>query len=283
MRDDEKAPRLAKAYPNIRAVKGNLNVSDTIEEEVKHADIVFQIADCDHVGAAKAIAKGAAHHPPDRPCWVRKKVYGDWDGVHELLNLPDDAYHRDVEKVIIEAGRGDPSRVKTVIVSPLTVYGVGRGYIKKSGIQVELLCAAVLQRQKKILVGESKNVWSQVHVQDLSEVFLALGEAAAAGGGSVTWEDKGYYLADNGDYVWGDVERAAARVAFEKGLIPSDEVLPFDESELTSSNLGYVLFSWGSNSRSRGVRTRKLLGWEPKKPLLVDSIPDIFAAAVEVN
>ncbi|KAJ5712396.1 hypothetical protein N7493_008864 [Penicillium malachiteum] len=297
VRDSEKATKLISEYPTIRIVAGDLDSASLIEEEVKNVDIVFQIADCDHTGVARAIAKGAAHHTADRPCWVihasgtasfifedmrektcgiqRTKEYNDWDGLDELLNLPDDACHRDVEKIIIAAGQMDAERIKTAIVSPPTVYGPGRGVIKQTSIQAYFLARDVLKRKKGIIYGEGNNVWSQVHVQDLSDLFLLLGEAAAAGGGNATWGNEGYYLSEMGSYAWGDVSRAIAQVACEKGYIPTAEVTNLDDGELMGENLGYGQLMWGSNSRGTSIRARRLLEWTPTRPTLLEEIPGI--------
>ena len=63
-----------------------------------------------------------------------------------------------------------------------------------------------------------------VHVQDLSNVYLRLVEEAVKGGGNATWEPEGYYFAENGDFVWGDVAKAIAKNAHKKKLIPSAEI-----------------------------------------------------------
>ncbi|EAW12617.1 putative nucleoside-diphosphate-sugar epimerase [Aspergillus clavatus NRRL 1] len=296
IRNKEKAAQLASKYPNVRIVHGDLDSADTIEEEVKKADIVYHCADCDHVASATAIAKGAAHHTPEHPLWIihtsgtgiltvedfrnntwgieRTKEHNDWDGVDELLNLPDDSLHRNVDTIIIGAGQRAPDSVKTAIVCPPTIYGPGRGPGNQKSVQAYWLAAAVLKRKQGLLVGQGKNTWHQVHVQDLSDVFLALGEAAAAGGGQATWNDKGYYLAENGSFVWGDIQRAIAQTAFDKKLIPSPDVEHLTDEQVTELNeLG--LYAWGSNSRGHAIRAKKLLGWSPQKPSLVELIPDI--------
>lgn len=52
--------------------------------------------------------------------WTEKQ-YNDWDGVNELTHLPDDAFHRNVDKIVLEAGQQDG--VNTAIVCPPTIYG----------------------------------------------------------------------------------------------------------------------------------------------------------------
>ncbi|KAJ5737508.1 uncharacterized protein N7483_002633 [Penicillium malachiteum] len=296
VRNKDKAAVLSSKYPKIRVVHGDLDSSYIIEEEVKKADIVFHFADCDHVAAAEAIAKGAKHHTAERPLWLihtsgtgiltvedqraktygieRPKEYNDWEGVSELVNLPEDAFHRNVDEIIINAGKHNPTSVRTAIVCPPTIYGPGRGPVNQKSIQAYLLSAAVIKRGKGFLVGKGENVWHQVHVQDLSNVYLALGVAAAEGGGKATWNDEGYYLAENGSFVWGDIQRAVAQAAFDQKYIESPEVESLDEKQ-TTEILSVGLYAWGSNSRGHAHRARKLLGWEPKQPKLIELIPDI--------
>ena len=51
------------------------------------------------------------------------REYNDLDGVQDLTNLPDDAFHRNVDKVVLEAGHQNSDVLKTVIVCPPTIYG----------------------------------------------------------------------------------------------------------------------------------------------------------------
>ena len=49
--------------------------------------------------------------------------YDDDKGVDELTSLPDHAFHRDVDKVVLEAGIKYSDSVKTAVVCPPTIYG----------------------------------------------------------------------------------------------------------------------------------------------------------------
>lgn len=43
----------------------------------------------------------------------------------ELTNLPDEAFHRNVDKIVLEAGaKGKQSGVNTAILCPPTIYGM---------------------------------------------------------------------------------------------------------------------------------------------------------------
>lgn len=101
----------------------------------------------DHSGAAEAFAKGIEKgHTKENPgfwlhtsgtgilCWADQgaKVYGeaptmgydDLEGVDKLTSLPDSAFHRDVDKIVLEAGIKHPDTVKTAVVCPPTIYGM---------------------------------------------------------------------------------------------------------------------------------------------------------------
>ena len=56
---------------------------------------------------------------------TRDKVYDDWDGIDELITLPDGAAHRHVDKIVLAASKANPDKIKTAIVCPPTIYGRG--------------------------------------------------------------------------------------------------------------------------------------------------------------
>ncbi|CAG8275825.1 unnamed protein product [Penicillium nalgiovense] len=296
IRNKDKGAQVARKYPSARIVYGDLNSPDIIEEEVKNADIIYHCADCDHVASAKAIAKGLAHHTPSNPVWLihtsgtgvltiedfrtntfglyRTKEHNDWEGVDELVNLPADSLHRNVDEIILAAGPANPTSVHTAIICPPTIYGPGRGPCNTKSVQAYWLAAAVLKRRKGLLIGKGKNIWHQVHVQDLSDMYCLLGDAATAGGGKATWNETGYYLAENGPFIWGDIQQEVARVTYEKKLIPSPEVEPLSDAQVMELDQ-FALYALGTSSRGHSLRARKLLGWSPSRPSLMELIPSI--------
>ena len=63
-------------------------------------------------------------------------------------------------------------------------------------------------------------MWANVHVEDLSDCFLKLVEAAAFGGGTATWNQEGYYFTENGEHVWSDMSKLISKDAHKKGRNP---------------------------------------------------------------
>jgi len=208
------------------------------------------------------------------------KIYDDWEGVGEITALPDHAPHHNVDKIILDVGTKDPSKVKTAIVCPPCIYGTGRGPGNQRSIQIPDLVKCTLETKVGIQVGEGKSYWNNVHVNDLSDCYLKLIEAAVDGGGKATWGKDGYYFTENGEHAWGDVSKAIATAFHEQGFIPADDVVAMsgdDANQLRS----YGALLWGSNSRGRALRARKLLGWSPKGNAINDEIPE--AVSIEAK
>jgi nucleoside-diphosphate-sugar epimerase len=132
----------------------------------------------------------------------------------------------------------------------------------------------MIKSGKGFVVGNGKNVWHEVHVQDLTDLYVLLGEAAAGGGPPATWNEQGYYLAENGSFVWGDILKAIAQNAHGKGYLPKPTVEAFSAEEIKQV-FAFGDFMVGSNSRGESLRARNLLGWSPHRPSLKDEIPAI--------
>ena len=158
----------------------------------------------------------------------------------------------------------DGPKVRTAIVCPPTIYGLGRGPGNQRSHQIPELARSVLESKKGFQVGEGGNIGPHVYIHDLSDCYVKLVEAAVEGGGNATWGNEGYYFAENGELIWGHISKAVAKAAHKLGLIPSDQVVSISEKEADGlAWWGSAL--WGANSRSRAIRARKLLQWAPTK------------------
>jgi nucleoside-diphosphate-sugar epimerase len=254
-------------------------------------------AHADHAGSATAIAEALAETRSSKPKFfihtsgtgvllldhiqkgldygvLSPKIFDDWDGIGEVTSLPDEAPHRDVDKIVLAAGAAH-SNVKTAIVAPPTIYGVGRGPVNQRSIQVPDLIKATLKEGYGFQVGNGDARWNAVHVHDLSDLYLHLIEEAANGGGSATWGSEGYYFAESEEFRWGDIGRGVAEAAYRKGFIKSSEVKSLTPEEVDPlRERGRGRFVWGVNSRSRAVRARKLLDWKPKGKTIEEEISE---------
>lgn len=259
----------------------------------------FRGKDCahaDHEDAAKALVRGIAARSQDQPGYLihtsgtgiltfadverqtfgeaSAKVYDDWEGVGEVTSLPDYASHRKVDQVILAAGTENESRVKAAIVCPPTIYGQGRGPGNQRSIQLPELSRHTLERKKGIQIEGGRAYWTHIHVYDLSRCYLALVEAAVDHGGKATWGKEGYYFTENGEHIWGETGKIIASAAKDQGFLASDEVITMSSDEANQQFGAYASVMWGTNSRCKAIRARKLLGWSPKERSMNEEIAD---------
>ncbi|KAI5457812.1 hypothetical protein BGZ63DRAFT_494006 [Mariannaea sp. PMI_226] len=310
VRSEDKGKPIKSAYPNVKLVIGSLDDFEVIEDAARKADIVVHTAESsDHAGAAEAIGKGlASGHSSSNPgywihvsgtgilCWYDQdnkrygepplpdQAYDDLDGVDRLVTLPDTAFHRDVDKIVLAEAARDPAAVKVAILCPPTIYGDGRGPVNPRSRQVPGLVKATLDNGYGPQIGTGLTEWDNVYVQDLSALFVLLAQDAASTTKSnekEIWGPHGYHLAENGVHVWGKIAEQISKEAHKQGYLSKCETKHISEEEALEIN-GFQALSWGLNSKGRGRRARKYLGWEPKGPSLEETIPELVKSEAEL-
>lgn len=284
---------LRETYAQVEPVLGDLNSSIVIEHEATKADMVFHFASCDDVSSARAISRGLARTELKKPVyWFHtsgamimtseslqgrkfgtelSKVYNDWDGVQELVSLPDSAPHRHVDKIVLDSAS---DQVKVAIVCPPTVYGSTRGIGNPRSMQINEIVRVFLTNGFAFQVNEGQNVWHQVHVQDLADLYLLFAQDAISEDPRATYNEQGYYLSENGSFYWGDICKEAAKIACASGLI--------QEADVRSLSPGMTARIWprynsflGTTSKGLSIRANRLLGWTPHRPDIFTTLPYI--------
>ncbi|KAF5964682.1 nucleoside diphosphate sugar epimerase [Fusarium coicis] len=303
VRSEDKGKDVQKQYPAVKLAVGSLDDSKVIEKAASEADIVIHTAESsDHQGAAKAIAAGLrSTHSSSNPgywihisgtgilCWydmdnkrygegpLPEQAYDDLEGVDKVTSLPDTAFHRDVDKIVLEEAAKDPSAVKIAIICPPTIYGTGRGPANQRSRQIPGLTETTLEKGFGPIIGAGETEWDNVHVHDLSNLIVLLSDRAASSekqsDEQEIWGAKGYFFAENGKHKWSQISALIAKEAKKQGVIDSDEtkVLDVDEAQ---KKLGFQALSWGLNSRGEAKRARKYLGWKPVGESLEEWIPE---------
>ena len=107
-------------------------------------------------------------------------------------------------------------------------------------------------------VGHGRNVWSNVHVDDMAELYALALEHAPAGA---------FYYVENGEASFAE---AAAAIARRLGL-GAPQPWPVEDA-IAELGFAQAVYSLGSNSRVRGRRARAELGWTPRHGSLIDWI-----------
>ena len=147
-------------------------------------------------------------------------------------------------------------------------------------MQAYELSRLILERRAGFLIGKEDYMWFNVHIYDLSRLYLLLLEAAVTGGGEASWNSKGYYLVESGEHRWNELAQEITNEAHKQGFIKSDEANILEGEERNKLNaIGVAL--WNVKSRAKAIRATKLLGWKPSERSLMDEVPDIVGSEAE--
>ncbi|KAJ4296791.1 hypothetical protein N0V90_006839 [Kalmusia sp. IMI 367209] len=299
VRDRARMASATDKYASIRVVEGDLSNLELLRTEAAAADIVMHFASADDAPAVRAILEGLGSNSQTR-FFIHTsgtanllyydmlsgsvgnkgaKVYDDIEDIKTITSWPDAVFHRPVDKIVLEAGAKHPN-IQTAVVCPPAILGVGRGPGNKRTIQVPLLIELSRRRGKAFQIEKGEAAWSFIHIYDLSDVFLRLADAAAAGGANADWGSEAYYFTESGDLEWGAVGRSVAKALYEAKALPTDEVDVLTAEEATQLH-PLIVGSAGMNSRSRASRARKVLGWEPKVVDFEESLKEGVAQELE--
>lgn len=263
VRDQAKAGRLEAR--GITPVLGNLDDTDLLTSEVRKADVAINIANIDHRPSADAFLEGvrgtgkmfiqAGGSAIVADCAggeATDAVYEDDTPVHPL---PLRVVRNELRKHVLAAAKDG---AHTVMIAPPMIYGAGLG-LNPDSIQIPRMIAVARKHGIAKYVGKSANRWSNVHVEDLADLYLTAMERAPAGA---------YYYAENGENSMLEICQAISRMLGYGGKTASMSL------EEAAAEYGDVPanYSFGSNSRVRAIRARKELGWTPSRRALLDEI-----------
>ncbi len=249
----------------IEPVSGTLDDGALLARQARDADAVIHTADADHraaaesmlaalAGSGKAFVHTSGSSIVGDQAWGEPsdKIYGDETPFEPG---PGRAARVAVNHVVLAAARNG---VRAAVLSPSLIYGTGRGAHRDS-IQVPRLIALARKSGVARHVGRGENLWSNVHIDDLVDLYLRALERAPAGAS---------YYAENGEAsmrkVCETISRALGYAGRTHGMSKEEAIAEFGE--------GPAAYTYGSNSRVRATRARRELGWAPRRDALLDSI-----------
>ena len=147
--------------------------------------------------------------------------------------------------------------VRAIVIAPTMIYGRGTG-ANPNSIQVPKMMALARKAGVAKFIGRGENIWSNVHIEDLADLYLAALDRAPAGA---------FYYAESGECSIKQIAEEIAR-ALKLGGTAS-----MTQAEAAAEwGEGSARWSFGSNSRVRAVRARRELGWAPHREGLLASI-----------
>ena len=240
---------------------GTLDDPDLLAAAARAADAVINAANAEHPGVVGAILSAlagsgkpflqtsgssivadlAAGEPSDQ-------VYDEDTPVHAL---PGRAARVALNDAVLAAARNG---VRAVVICPSLIYGAGRGANARS-IQVPWLIDLARKHGVPKHIGRGENIWSNVHVDDLVDLYLLALDRSPGGA---------FYYVENGE---SSMRAACQAIGRMLGLGERTEPMTLAEAAAEWGE-GAANYTMGSNSRVRAVRARRELGWTPHRPSL---------------
>ncbi|TFK91170.1 NAD-P-binding protein [Polyporus arcularius HHB13444] len=286
VRNPEKAKILESQF-GVKAVVGNHHESDKVESLAEGAHVVLNLAEADNVPFMKAILRGLRKRHDklgDLPIlihtsgageladdargeYVSDVIYDDLN-VEQYKSIPETAVHRNVDLLVINADVEGYAR--TYIVPPTTVYDIVQHPLVEAGvsnprsIQIPTMIEAALARKQAGVVGKGKAVSSDVHIDDVADLYIVLYDAIVANPEKVGHGWEGIYFGENGEHSWYQISKAIGEAMVALGISTDPEPTSFTTEEMVKY-FGSEQWGWycGANTRCRGNRARAL-GWKPK-------------------
>ncbi|KAJ7127437.1 hypothetical protein C8R43DRAFT_1027990 [Mycena crocata] len=301
VRDAGKAEKL-KRFGITPIVGDNSNV-ELLQALASEADVVISVAESTNVPATKATLAGAKirFEATTRPtiyihtsgagaiadCTVNglyqdSPTYDDLDTA-QMSTIAPTQLHRAVDLELLQAD--DEGYIKSYIVLPTTVYGVATGPFVEAGIQkpqttvLPWLINASLARGQGGMVGEGRNVWQNVELYELADLYIVLYDAIMVNENTAHGR-AGLYFAENGGHKLVEISTIIARILFEQGKGQSPTPTPFTAAE-QEKHLGPLAVLIGSNAKCSANRARAL-GWRPMKSTsaLMQNVEEVTASLV---
>lgn len=245
----------------IEPVQGGLDDIPTLTAEAEAADAVINAADSDHAGAVATLLEalkdtGKTLVHTSGSSIVGSAANGELDPTvyDEGIVDPSSSWRPDdyklprvaIDRSVVESQQ---SGVNGIVLCNTLIYGDGLG-IKPDSVQLPRLVDRARRTGTAGHIGAGKNVWSNVHVEDVATLYAKAVETSAT---------PGFYFVENGEASFSDM---AAAIARRYGL-GGPKAIDIDDA---IADWGYevAVFALGSNSRVRGGRARDAFGWQPR-------------------
>ena len=164
--------------------------------------------------------------------------------------------NRYVRQAAIEKG------IRSIVVCPSMIYGTGRGPQPHSD-QIPKLIELSRQAGAGVYFGKGLNHYSNVHIDDLVDLYLLIMEKAPGGS---------FFFAENGHNSFKEIAGMISNYLGLGGKTASFPLANVIQQYGEAARLGV-----GSNSVVSAVNARRM-GWAPKAPSLAEWLNIVSAA-----
>jgi nucleoside-diphosphate-sugar epimerase len=246
-------------------VRGTLADRDVLVEAARTADAVVNAANSDNRDVIEAILPALAGNGKLFLQTSGSSIVGDnaggepgdkvYDEDTPVTPLADKAARVAIDDRVRTAAQDG---VRGVVLCPTLIYGTGHG-VRKASIQVPQLIDLARKSGVARHVGRGLNIWSNVHIDDLVDLYVLAIEKAQPGT---------FFYAENGEASMKALAEAISRLL---GFGGRTEAIALEEAIAEWGGVA-AAFTFGSNSRVRARRARADLGWRPHRIGLLEDV-----------
>jgi nucleoside-diphosphate-sugar epimerase len=207
IRDAGKAEALQAR--GIAPVIGTLDDHDLLVREARAADAVINGASSDHRASVEALLEGLRGSGKALLHTSGSSVIGDDVGGNVLSDKifdeqtpfvvePEKQARYAIDLLILAAAE---QGVRSIVLCNTTIYGQGRG-LHADSVQIPPLVQQAQRSGIVRVVGKGINRWSNVHIDDVAELYLLALQSAPAGS---------FYFVENGEASFAEIGDAITK------------------------------------------------------------------------
>lgn len=247
----------------IEPLPGDINAYTPFVEVAQRVDAVINAANSDNPFVVHALLDGLKGSGKRLIQTSGSSVVGTYDNGEPSERIldedtpfvpePEKAMRVAIDQSVLAAAR---TGVHAIVIRPTLIYGRGIG-VAAASIQLPKLIDVARKGGVPRHVGRGLNIWSNVHIADVVDLYLLALDRAPAGS---------LFYAENGEVSFKSVAQAIGRML---GL--GERTEPWTVGEAVEALGPGAYLSFGSNCRVRGNRAREL-GWKPAHDRLIDEI-----------
>ncbi len=266
VRKQEDAERLNTL--GFETVLGDLQNEEILKKSLENTDAVVHTADSDSADVPALFLKLLKDSNKTFIYTSGSSIVANW----EYPNTASFVYNEDFplptntsqgHRVVINRDilHAAIDNIRTIVIVPSMVYGEGL-LLNKESKQLPLLIQTAKEQGHAVYVGDGKHSWSNVHVEDLAELYLAALVNAQAGS---------IFFAENGIASFKEIADVTQSSLLLNGSAKS--LSKADATGLWGDMMASVAL--GSDCRMTAEKARKMLDWKPQYNSVLDWIKQL--------
>ena len=254
VRDEARVQELESM--GIKTIIGNIHHEDLIKEVVTSVDAVIHNADsADDAYAADSFIKALEGSHKTFIFTSGSAIFGGKENGkksdfvfredYPLIPRLEMASRVLINNYVLQSAQKE---IRSIVIVPTMVYGQGLG-LKKDSIQIPALIHFSEKKGHGVYFGEGENIWSNLHIEDLADLYVLALEKAKSGS---------IYYAENGS---SSLRNIAEIISKKYNLEPARSLSVQEAVDNFGPAGGY--FGFASNSICSADKARTELEWNP--------------------